>query len=467
MAVLSKLEKLSKIDRISDLPDPLLLHILSFLPVKSAASTCSLSKRWQHLYMSLPNLDFHDDDFRENPTNFIKSVDYMLMARENNVILNRFSLSCQGDDVDADHVDAWLWRPLRYYNVQVLKLSLAFSSPYKLPTHVYICTTLQVLSLNWNIIIDVPQIFSLPRLNVLELCDVTFSSTESFDKLLINCPVLENLVIRDCACLTGNHVKIFGNALKTLRLQYSADFEQEVELEFLIDAPAVVNLYVDRSEAVEIKTQMLLLVTATIDGYPNAQCHVSSVQTDRLFRFLGMISHVRRLTLTSDIIVAIKRAAVCKVPTFHNLTDLQLLFDGVAAPAAGWSLLPKILASSPILVNLVFPHGLARDFYAERRLSLLAFIPPKTVPECLISSLKSIEIRDFRGIAEEFVIIQYLLKHGRVLNRMSIDCSHLWLKEMTVGVKRKRHRPLILSEIKKKLSEVPRCSTSCKLDLSP
>ncbi|XP_074376737.1 F-box/LRR-repeat protein At3g26922-like [Apium graveolens] len=333
MAVLSKLEKLSKIDRISDLPDPLLLHILSFLPVKSAASTCSLSKRWQHLYMSLPNLDFHDNDFRENPTNFIKSVDYMLMARENNVILNRFSLSCQGDDVDADHVDAWLWRPLRYYNVQVLKLSLAFSSPYKLPTHVYICTTLQVLSLNWNIIIDVPQIFSLPRLNVLELCDVTFSSTESFDKLLINCPVLENLVIRDCACLTGNHVKIFGNALKTLRLQYSADFEQEVELEFLIDAPAVVNLYVDRPEAVEIKTQMLLLVTATIDGYPNAQCHVSSVQTDRLFRFLGMISHVRRLTLTSDIIVAIKRAAVCKVPTFHNLTDLQLLFDGFTTSA--------------------------------------------------------------------------------------------------------------------------------------
>ncbi|KAK1384293.1 hypothetical protein POM88_022028 [Heracleum sosnowskyi] len=458
MGSLSKLRKLSNVDRISDLPDSLLLHILSFLPVKSAALTSSLSKRWLHLFMSLPILDFDDDDFSQKPTTFTKFVDYMLMTRTDNVILERFSLNC-GAHVDADHVDSWLWRPVKYYSVQVIKLYLAFTEPYKLPTEVYTCTTLQVLSLSWNILIDVPEILSLPRLSILELCEVTLSSSHSFEKLLLNCPVLEQLLIQDCACRAGNRVNIFGNALKTLRLQ------QGVELEFLIDAPAVVHLYVDISEAVEIKTQMLFLETATIDGYP--QNELGSVHTDGVFRLLGMISHVRRLTLTSNTIVALSRASACTFPTFHNLTDLKLLIDGGAGPAASWSLLPKILASSPILANLVFPHGLARDFYANRKLSRFSFIPPETVPECLSFHLKNIEIGDFRGIAEEFITIQYLLKHGRVLNMMSIDCSHLWLKEMTLGVKRKPHRSLILSEMKEKLSEFPRCSTSCKLDLSP
>ncbi|CAL9224355.1 unnamed protein product, partial [Arabidopsis halleri] len=43
---------------INGLPDDLLVKILSFLPTEVAVSTCVLSKRWEFLWMWLPNLEF-------------------------------------------------------------------------------------------------------------------------------------------------------------------------------------------------------------------------------------------------------------------------------------------------------------------------------------------------------------------------------------------------------------------------
>ncbi|KAI3454363.1 hypothetical protein Pfo_011026 [Paulownia fortunei] len=57
-ACTKKDNKCSSIDRISMLPDELLVFILSFLPLKEATATSILSCRWRYLWTFMPILDF-------------------------------------------------------------------------------------------------------------------------------------------------------------------------------------------------------------------------------------------------------------------------------------------------------------------------------------------------------------------------------------------------------------------------
>ncbi|CAB4307562.1 unnamed protein product [Prunus armeniaca] len=48
-------------DRISELPDALVCHLLSFLPTTCAVRTTVLFRRWNNVWTCVTNLDFKDD----------------------------------------------------------------------------------------------------------------------------------------------------------------------------------------------------------------------------------------------------------------------------------------------------------------------------------------------------------------------------------------------------------------------
>lgn len=74
-------DSIAVVDRISELPDELLCHILSFLPTKFSFTTTLLSKRWTPLFYSLPLLHFNDVNFKDFQTydRFCNFVDNLMI----------------------------------------------------------------------------------------------------------------------------------------------------------------------------------------------------------------------------------------------------------------------------------------------------------------------------------------------------------------------------------------------------
>jgi hypothetical protein len=54
----SRREMMNATDRISDLPDDLLLHVMFFLTLQEAVQTCVLSQRWRSLWSSIEGYPF-------------------------------------------------------------------------------------------------------------------------------------------------------------------------------------------------------------------------------------------------------------------------------------------------------------------------------------------------------------------------------------------------------------------------
>ncbi|XVF67431.1 hypothetical protein PTKIN_Ptkin10aG0120600 [Pterospermum kingtungense] len=101
-------ERKSRIDRLSGLPDAVLSHMLSFLPFKSAVRTSILSTRWRYLYTSLASLDF--DGYYVSSDAFMKFVDRMLLLHDGTCI-ERFRLrrcSGLGRDDCIDRIGGWI-----------------------------------------------------------------------------------------------------------------------------------------------------------------------------------------------------------------------------------------------------------------------------------------------------------------------------------------------------------------------
>ncbi|KAF2549482.1 hypothetical protein F2Q70_00024166 [Brassica cretica] len=71
-------------DRISSLPDGVIIHILSFLPLEKSAQTLVLSKRWRILFAFSPTLDllpYGDDMLLPRFLKFVERVLYVSRAR--------------------------------------------------------------------------------------------------------------------------------------------------------------------------------------------------------------------------------------------------------------------------------------------------------------------------------------------------------------------------------------------------
>lgn len=181
-------------DRISSLPDPIIGHILSFLPTKLSAATSILSKRWKPIWLSLPTLHFEDETF-PNYDSFRLFVLTFFLTRDISLPLHSFHLKCtkasylHSEDINR-FVQAATQRVIENLNLRTVSFRL------ELPRSIFSCETLVVLRLYGISLNELSRVVvHFPCLKILDLSHVFFKHAEYLPKLLSGCPILEELEI--------------------------------------------------------------------------------------------------------------------------------------------------------------------------------------------------------------------------------------------------------------------------------
>nr|XP_027063523.1 putative F-box/FBD/LRR-repeat protein At5g44950 [Coffea arabica] len=89
-------------------------------------------------------------------------------------------------------------------------------------------------------------------------------------------------------------------------------------------------------------------------------------------------------------------------------------------------LLPELLEISPKLESLSLPQGITSPglmgFNPQENQGIsYSWKPPQNVPECLLFSLKNVEIRRITGrVEEEVKLLKYFLENALVLEKITI-----------------------------------------------
>jgi hypothetical protein len=232
-------------NRISNLSDSLLCHILSFLPTIEAVATSLLSSRWKTVWTLVPNLYF-DVDGIETISNSSSSdqchvtfaqILFRVWALRNVNCVQKFRLKGQYLDSDSIDIDSCV-RAVIARDVEHIHLNIGHDEPLKMPCSLFICKTLVVLKLKGDIFINPPCASSLLSLKTLHLIFVRYS-TESLFRLLSGCPVLQNLFIRGYDYKWEDFkIKIIVPSLKILHIWIYSKYKM---LE--INAPSLEYLY--------------------------------------------------------------------------------------------------------------------------------------------------------------------------------------------------------------------------------
>ncbi|XP_065617687.1 F-box/LRR-repeat protein At3g26922 isoform X2 [Quercus suber] len=443
------------VDRISDLPESLICHILSFLPIQEAVATSILSSRWQHLWTLVSRLDLDSGTIGDSlscgqspnqghckPFSFGHIVSTLLTLHRA-PYLRTFRLKfflCR----NCSRLDKWIGnvveRKLEELDLQIY----GDDSIWKLPQSIFSCKTLVVLNLNGTIVLDPPPSFQFPSLKILCLIHIVYRPDSVF-RLLSGCPVLEDLSFQREDLEGVFKHKICASTLKRLSLTFgqsesNGSYFGSLDYKLEINAPAleyfkfeghlrdIVFLHkLDSLVQADVYICSFEARTFWVDWEDDR--HQDECCADRVFNFLAALYNVKLLSFSSSSL------------KFQNLVQLDFKVN-----AWTWHMLQALLQNAPNLEVLYVTHK--SHGYLKHN---VCWKEPLDDPNNLTSCLTSFCYKGF-GFEHELEFVKYILKEARVL------------KKATIHVR--GHDRKLKGSIVKKISRFPRCSMTCLLTVN-
>ncbi|MED6106838.1 hypothetical protein PIB30_008225 [Stylosanthes scabra] len=296
---------ISRGDKISALPDSILLHILSFLHFKTVVATSILFRRWRNLWHSAPTVDLDDALFLGKEELFIRFAYAVMLSRDLTQPILKFRLKAQHSSYAQCDVNSWVNSAIER-KVETIELSFSINSAIKLSIGILTCATLVVLKLE-NINVDRILTVHLPALKTLCMNWVSFAKSEYREKILSGCPNIHHLQITGSSLLWLRsyplHTRTFRRLIHVDLSHYNCNWL--LILRLLNSCPLLQNLVVTKviSGTKEFDLQH--------NRYPVPRCLSSHLRSCTLKNFDGTEVGIQFATYIMQNTSVIKTMTIC------------------------------------------------------------------------------------------------------------------------------------------------------------
>ncbi|VAH84502.1 unnamed protein product [Triticum turgidum subsp. durum] len=395
------------VDRISRLPDVVLLDIISRLPAKDAARTAALASRWRPLWRSAPLtlVDSHmlpdggaSGPFiigAPSPRAVTASVSSALAAHPGPF---RFvHLTCSNMDEHLGEMARWIDTLVAKGVKDLVFVNRPWPIDLRLPATLFSCASLTRLYLGvWRLpdTAAVPRGARFPNLLELGLC-MTVMEDRDLAFMLERSPVLEFLLIMWSQ--SGVRLRLVSQSLRCLQLALTC-----LQYIDVVDAPRLERLFqwetVPRAEPTP----------------PGKKKRSSSIKIGRApnLRVMGYLQPGgQELGISDTVIVAGSKEKV--VPSVQILA-MEVQF-GVRSAVKK---VPGFLRCFPNLETLHVHSPLISEEPTGK--VNLKFWQEDGPIKCVVQSMKKVFFYEFQGSRSEVAFLKFIAERGRVLEQMVV-----------------------------------------------
>ncbi|RZC81049.1 hypothetical protein C5167_043622 [Papaver somniferum] len=433
-------------DRISELPEEIITHILSSLPIKRMVSTSVLAKQWRYRWTSVPVIDFHSLGSRyvsearrpKRINAYMDFVDRVLSFHQDNNSIKKFSLNFDGL-FDASRVQGWISNVLIRHKVE--ELVLIAPIPITFHPFIFTCESLTLLQLHMDCNLHLPESVSFPKLKILRL-GVLLENEQFIHMLLSSSPILEELSLR-VSFWKIQQLSIFGSNMKRLFIQNAMHKYFDIQ----INAPNLQSFKYSSMLARDFVSQRF---STLLDAEIIIQRSAGNGETGDQLRcsvtkLFHSVSHVKYIKISEYGLkfLTYQDHFLKSLSPFYNLIHLEVttaashfgggFHDEVILPCWTVETLYKFLHVSPNLESLIFVDGFCDyEAYPSDEWSL------DLVPHCLLRHLKSIEFRGCFWNQAEKDLVRLFLKNANVLqtvpglNKLATTSPPAWIPNSIV-----------------------------------